>query len=82
MGPNNICYVTRHFLFFPYVPVSLFIRPWRHLIFTVNFMKGYVGPSTTFKVAVSHIVFCPCGALTMALAELMDWNKWEVIIDK
>ncbi len=23
MGPNNLCYVTRHFLFFPYVPMSL-----------------------------------------------------------
>ncbi len=27
MGPNNVCYVTRHFLVFPYVPMSLFIRP-------------------------------------------------------
>ncbi len=26
-GPNNLCYVTRHFLFFPYVTMSLFIRP-------------------------------------------------------
>ncbi len=27
MGPNNICYVTRHFLFSPCVTMSLFIRP-------------------------------------------------------
>ena len=27
MGPNNLCYVARHFLFFPYVAMSLFIRP-------------------------------------------------------
>ncbi len=32
MSPNNICYVARHFLFFPYVPMSLFIRPWRHFL--------------------------------------------------
>ena len=30
MGPNILCYVTRHFLFCPYVALSLFIRPWRH----------------------------------------------------
>ncbi len=27
MGPNNLCYVARHFLFFPCVAMSLFIRP-------------------------------------------------------
>ncbi len=27
MDPNNLCCVTRHFLFFRYVPMSLFIRP-------------------------------------------------------
>ena len=27
MGSNNLCYVTCHFLFFPYVPMSIFIRP-------------------------------------------------------
>ena len=27
MGPNNLCYVTHHFLFIPYVAMSLFIRP-------------------------------------------------------
>ena len=27
MGSNNLCYVTRHFLFFPYVAMSLYIRP-------------------------------------------------------
>ena len=32
MGPNNLCYVARHFLFFPYVTMSLFIRPWRHFL--------------------------------------------------
>ncbi len=32
MGPNNLCYVTRHFLFFSCVPMSLFIRPWRHFL--------------------------------------------------
>ncbi len=32
MGPNNLCYVTRHFLLFPYVIMSLFIRPWRHFL--------------------------------------------------
>ena len=26
MGKNNLCYVTHHFLFFPFVPMSLFIR--------------------------------------------------------
>ncbi len=31
-GSKNLCYVTRHFLFFPYVPMSLFIRPWRHFL--------------------------------------------------
>ncbi len=32
MGPDNLCYVTRPFLFFPYVSMSLFIRPWRHFL--------------------------------------------------
>ncbi len=32
MGPNNLCYVKHHFLFFPYVTMSLFIRPWRHFL--------------------------------------------------
>ena len=27
MSPNILCYVTRHFLFCPYVAMSLFIRP-------------------------------------------------------
>ncbi len=27
IGPNNVCYVTRPFLFFSYVAMSLFIRP-------------------------------------------------------
>ncbi len=27
MGPNKLCYVTCHFLFFSYVAMSLFIRP-------------------------------------------------------
>ncbi len=40
MGPNNLCYVTRHFYFFPYVAMSLFIRPWRHFLV---FIKAHVG---------------------------------------
>ncbi len=47
MGPNNLCYVTLHFLFFPYVPMSLS---------TVS-TKGQVGFLQTFKVAMSHFVF-------------------------
>ena len=27
MGPYNLCYVTRHFLLFSYVPKPLYIRP-------------------------------------------------------
>ncbi len=58
MGPNNLCYVTRHFLFYPYVPMSLFIRP--------TFYSFYKRPhriSKTFKVAMSHFIFYPYGAL-------------------
>ncbi len=60
MGPNNLRYVTRHFLFFPYVAISLFIRPWRHFL---QFYKSPHRTSTNFKVAASHFVFYPCRAL-------------------
>ncbi len=64
MGPNNLCYVTRHFLFCPYVDnvaMSLFLKD-----LDVTFCSFYKSPrwtSTTFKVAVSHFVFYPCRAL-------------------
>ncbi len=45
-----------HFLLFPYVPMSLFIRPWRHFNF-YSFYKMPCRTSTTFKVLVSHFVF-------------------------
>ncbi len=61
MGPNYLCYVTHHFLFFPYVPMSLFIR--RSNVTFYSFYKRLTSDSTTFKVAVSHFVFYPCGAL-------------------
>ena len=41
MGPNNLCYVTSHFLFFAYIPMSLFIRPWRYFLQFLK--KGYIG---------------------------------------
>ncbi len=68
MGPNNLCYVTRHFLFFPYVAMSLFIRPCRHFY---SFYKRPRQISTTFKVAVSYFVFYPCGALIVVMQEVI-----------
>ncbi len=41
MGANNLSYVTRHFLFFPYVAMSLFIRPLTSL--STVFIKSHVG---------------------------------------
>ncbi len=38
MGPNNLCYVTCHFLFFPYVPMSLFYKTLMSL--STVFIKG------------------------------------------
>ncbi len=48
MGSNNLCSVTRHFLFFPDFPMSLFIRPWRHFLrflqkTTSDFYNFYTG---------------------------------------
>ncbi len=40
MGPNNLCYVTRHFLFFPYVSIT-FYKTLRSL--STAFIKGHVG---------------------------------------
>ncbi len=63
MGPNNLCYAARHFLFFSYVAMSPFIRP-----NDVTFYSFYKTPrrtSTTLKVAVSHFLFYPWRALNM-----------------
>ncbi len=40
MGPNNLCYVTRHFLFFTYVPSHL-----SKILTSLStvFIKGHVG---------------------------------------
>ena len=67
--------------FFPYVAMSLFIRPWRHFL---QFYKGPRRTSTTFKVAVSHFVFYPCRALHVPFVR-KKWNhnlrigcSWEL----
>ncbi len=41
MGPNNLCYVTRCFLFFPYVPMSFFYKTLTSL--STVFMQGHFG---------------------------------------
>ncbi len=77
MGPNNLCYVTRHFLFFLYVAMSLFIR--LHLTF-YSFWKSPCRTSTTFKVAVSHFVFYrPCTALEMDYCQLTSMASPQVV---
>ncbi len=63
MSPNNLCNITRHFLFFPNVTMSLFYKTLMSL--STVFIKDCKGPcwiSTTFKVAVSHFVFYPCAS--------------------
>ncbi len=65
MGPNNLCYVTRHFLFFPmYLDVTFY-----------SFYKSAVRISTTFKVAMSHFIFYPCGALIILLSMLYEYKN-------
>ena len=72
MGPNNLCDVTRHFLFFVLCTMSLFIRQWRH--FLQFYKTRLTSDSTTFKVAVSHFVFYPCGALVHT-----RWLAWSCV---
>ncbi len=70
MGPDNLCYVTRHFLFFPMSPCH-FLKD-----LDVTFYSFYKRPrriSTTFKVAVSHFVSYPCGALCVYSATYAFW---------
>ena len=65
MGPNNSCYVTRYFLFFSIGPF--------YKTFDVTFYSFYQRTqriSTAFKVAVSHFVFYPCGALPVTKGHL------------
>ncbi len=50
------------FIFYK-ISTSIFTRFWRHFL---QFFSRLTSDSTTFKVAVSHFVFYPCGALVMA----------------
>ncbi len=43
--------------------LQFFIRVWRHFL---QFLSRLTSYCTTFKVAVSHFVFYPCGALVTA----------------
>ncbi len=43
MGPNNLCYVTLHFLLFFFCPMSLFIRTLlRHITFYKHFTYIFI----------------------------------------
>ncbi len=64
MGPNNLCYVTHHFLFFPYVPVT-FYKTLTSL--STFFIKGHVGLLQLLKWPCRTFVFYPCGALRFYL---------------
>ncbi len=61
MGPNNLCYVTRHFFF----PMTLCHFLYDLDVTFYSFYKRLRRISTTVKVAVSHFVFYPCGALKL-----------------
>ncbi len=51
------------FIFYKFnVDSTIFIRFWRHFL---QFLSRLMSDSTTFKVAVSHFVFYPCGALNI-----------------
>ncbi len=68
MGPNNLCYVTRHLLFFPRSPCHFLLD------LDVTFYSFYKRSrriSTTVKVAVSHFVFYPCGAFVLIMLMLV-----------
>ncbi len=57
MGPNNLCYVTRHFFILPHVTFyKTLTSP------STVFIKGHVGFLQLLKVAMLHFVFYPCGA--------------------
>ncbi len=71
MGPNDLCYVTRHFLFFPMSPFHFL------LYIDVTFYSFYKNPrrtSTTFKVAVSHFVFSPSRALQLPSLSIASYS--------
>ncbi len=76
MGPNNLCYVTRHFLSFPYVPMSLFKTL---MSLSTVFIKGHVRRiSTTFTVAMSHFIFYPRGTLIIRFNDFYTLSKQAV----
>ncbi len=57
MGRNNLCYVTRHFLFFTLCHHVTFYKSLTSL--STVYIESPRRISTTFKVAVSHLRFLP-----------------------
>ncbi len=57
MGPN-VLYAMSHvtFLYFPCVPMPLFIRPWRNCL-QFFFIKGYVGLLQLLKWSCHTLFF-------------------------
>ncbi len=45
MGSNNLCYITHHFLFFPYVPIMTHVTFYKTFVRVTStiFIKGHVG---------------------------------------
>ena len=62
MGPDNLCYVTGHFFLFC---LCHHVTSYKTLTSLSSFYKRPRRISTTFKVAVSHFVFYPRGALKL-----------------
>ncbi len=56
MGPNNICYVARHFLFFPYVPIMSLLCD-LDVTFYMVIIKGHVGFLQLLKWPCHTFVF-------------------------
>ncbi len=55
MGPNNLCCVTRHFLFCPYVPMSVYVTVYKYKILaslSTVFIKGHI--------ELPQVLKCPC----------------------
>ncbi len=52
MGPDNLCHVTRHLLFFSLCHHATFYKTLTSLSTVI--IKGHVLISTTFKVAPCH----------------------------